>query len=272
MPKSKTYDQLGNRMKSYEAASAPILIDGTPKIIRLDGKAFHSWVKKAGCERPFDNRIMRCMIAAATALMKEIGGTARFAYIQSDECSIVLNDKLDVHTEPWFKNKLSKMLSVSSAIMSVEFTRHWNSIGPIGETHPSAYFDARVFQVPTIAEMHNAILWRQFDASKNSISMYAREYFSHKELHKKSGSDMQEMMWSQHGFNWNDAPTWTKRGVVIGKVQKHVSVDILHEMRTGSEGTIRSVWEPDWDIPLFNKDQDYLKNLFIGELEDEQLC
>lgn len=252
-------DPLGDRMKAYEVATNITLIKGTPKIIRLDGKAFHTWVKKAKCQQPFDDNLMYCMIAGATAVMQEIGGIARFAYLQSDECSIVLNDMLDIYTEPWFGNKVQKMVSVAAAIMSVNFTLNWGADDAF--FMPPAYFDSRVFQMPSLGEMHNAILWRQFDASKNSISQYARNMFSHKELYRKNGKEMQEMMFQKNGFNWNNAPTWTKRGVIIRKIKKPIQTVV-----DGKEVIVdRSFLEPDWEIPKFNENPDYLYNLFLPE-------
>lgn len=44
---------LGDRMKGYEKVSATKLISRMPVIIRLDGKAFHTYTSK--CDRPFDS-------------------------------------------------------------------------------------------------------------------------------------------------------------------------------------------------------------------------
>jgi len=115
---SNSKDDLGDRMKAYEAASSTVLINGTPKIIRLDGKAFHTWTKKVKTVQPYDKKLMDGMIYAATAVMDEMGGMARYAYIQSDECSIGLNDAMTIHTQPWFGNKIQKMVSVAASIMS----------------------------------------------------------------------------------------------------------------------------------------------------------
>lgn len=229
-------DQHGNRMKNYEEASRQVLIQGTPKILRLDGKAFHTFLKNA--KRPYDEYVMISMIEAAKCVMREIGGSARFAYIQSDECTIVINDKMTIYSEPWFANQIQKIVSIAASIMSVNFSSHYNVTKQYYDFKP-AYFDARFFQVPSIIEMHNCVLWRQFDASKNSISQYARYYFSHKDLQNKNGKEMQEMMMTEKGFNWNDAPTWTKRGVVIYRDEEMGIVE-------------------DWEIPKFNEQTTYL--------------
>jgi tRNA(His) 5'-end guanylyltransferase len=245
-------DPMGDRFKKYEACSSTILMKGAPTIIRLDGKAFHTWVKKAKCELPYDKSLINCMSRAAAAIMGEIGGIARFAYIQSDECSIVLNDSLNIHTDPWFGNKVQKITSVAASIMSVNFNIDWwGEDAPFGHL---AYFDARVFQVPSLSEMHNAILWRQFDASRNSVSQYAHQIFSQKELYKKSCAEMQEMMFQKTGFKWNDAPTWTKRGVIIRREEEGVTQPVGN----GYFGC-------DWEIPLFNEDPDYLMDMYLPE-------
>jgi len=257
-----TKDEMGNRFKAYEAASSMHLIPGTPKIIRLDGKAFHTFTK--GCEQPYDWGIMESMFKGAEAVMKEIGGSARLAYIQSDECSIVINDKPRIESSPWFDNNLVKMATVASSIMSVNFSFHYESLlkrkeqsaeawarKPDPRTFKPAYFDARIFQVPNIWEMHNAILWRQFDAIKNSKSQYARHYFSQKQVHGKNGAEKVNMMKEQYRFDWNTAPTWTKRGIVV---------------RRGLMGR----FEIDSEIPEFKIDKDYLAKLYEVPTEIEE--
>lgn len=295
MGKKQPKDPLGHRMKSFEAVSNFTLIPGTPKIIRLDGKAFHTFLKDA--EKPFDKQVMESMCYAAEQVMSEIGGSARFAYIQSDECSIVLNDKMKINSEPWFANKIQKMVSVAASIMSVSFSQKLHGLR--GDEFKPAFFDARVFELPNETEMYNAVLWRQFDAAKNSITMYASQYFSHKELHGKSGSNKQEMMWQKHRFNWNDAATWTKRGVVVRRTEEWTIIDRLQESperrvfpilvdnatQDDIENTLfrlkqkynekgvsftdndfdvikRSPLSIDWHIPMFNQDPDYIYNLY----------
>lgn len=248
---------LGDRMKKYEETSRTFLTNGVPKIIRLDGKAFHTFTR--GFEQPYDIVIMDSMIEAAKAVMKEIGGIARFAYIQSDECSICINDAITENSQPWYANQVQKMVSVSAAIMSVKFCQAIDAARSY-DAVTTAYFDSRVFQVPSIDEVLNNMIWRQQDATRNSISQWSRSMFSHKELQGKNSSEMQDMMMSK-GFNWNDAPTWTKRGVVVYKIP-------------GEQDGQRTVWVDDMEIPVFTKDRDYLKQLF-GEnknaISDDQL-
>lgn len=270
-------DELGERMKAHENVNRTYLTNGTPKVIRLDGCHFHTLL--SGAEKPYDLSVMVSMIKGATAVMKEIGGSARFAYIQSDEVTIGINDKLTVLSEPWFGNNVQKMVSVCSSIMSVNFTQAFNDPNtkvPLGiptKTEDSvvhlkpAYFDARVFQLPNVVELHNAVLWRQFDASKNSISQYARSYFSHGRLQGKNGSEMQDMMMNEHQFNWNNAPTWTKRGVLLYRIDRANKDAIVKANRnlTLIDGNI----VVDWGIPKFSENPDFLPKLF-SKTEDKE--
>ena len=77
-------------------------------------------------------------------------------------------------------------------------------------------FDARVFNIPK-EEVTNCIYWRQLDASRNSIQMVGQANFSHKELHCKTCSDIQDMLMEQKGINWNDFTTYQKRGTCVIK-------------------------------------------------------
>lgn len=268
-------DELGERIKSYENVNRTYLTNGTPKIIRLDGKSFHSFLRSA--QKPYDKVVMNSMIHGAKSVMKEIGGSARFTYIQSDEVTIGINDKLTILSEPWFGNNVQKMVSISASIMSVNFSYEYARLlayrraaeSPEGADRISeiayqpsnpAYFDSRVFQVPNVAELHNSVLWRQFDASKNSISQYARSHFSHSNLQNKNGSEMQDMMMTEKGFNWNDAPTWTKRGVLLYRVDRANKDAIVASNKNLEliEGNI----VVDWEIPKFSEQPDFLPKLF----------
>lgn len=242
---------LGDRMKAYELISRQTLMRGVPKVIRLDGKAFHTFTKQF--EQPFDRIIMDAMVNGAISVMKEMGGIARFAYIQSDECSIVINDMISENSQPWYDNQVQKMVSVSAAVMSVNFCEAV-SVGKPERRY--AYFDSRVFALPSEMEMTNNIIWRQQDATRNSISQWARSMLSHKELQGKSGPDMQDMMQAK-GFNWNNAPSWTKRGVVVYKVPGVVDGE-------------RTQWIVDDEIPVFTKVREYLLKLYQAPKEEQR--
>jgi tRNA(His) 5'-end guanylyltransferase len=137
------------------------------------------------------------------------------------------------------------------------------------ENFKLATFDARVFQIPYQEEVFNYFIWRQQDATRNSISSVAQTYFSSKELKGKKTNDMQDMLMLQKEINWNDFSPREKRGALIRKVEKKyvrkVSVPTSNDGKTYiiPEDSIytRNVWEADPETPIFSKDKDYLKML-----------
>lgn len=230
---------LGDRMKAYEAVTRQVLPRRTYTIVRVDGRAFHSYLR--GADKPFDQVFMNQMDHVATVLCEEMAG-AVLAYAQSDEISVLLTDFGSVHTEPWFGGSVQKMVSAAAATATAilnrdRFTDYSN--------FRLATFDARVFTVPSAVEVANYFIWRQRDAVRNSVSMAAQAAFSHKSLHGLNGNQMQERLWSEKGINWNDYPDGAKRGRVCQRASGIREVTFTHK-RSGEEQTIdamRSWWE-----------------------------
>jgi tRNA(His) 5'-end guanylyltransferase len=189
------------------------------------------------------------MDATAAFLCASIQG-AKFAYTQSDEISIIITDFDTNETDAWFDNNIQKMVSISASMATAKF----NELrGKRGLT-TLAMFDARVFQVPTVDEMINAMIFRQQDATRNSISMAAYHLLGDDATKNKSGAEKQEMIFQLKGVNWNDYKTKYKRGSVIRKVQ-------VEKTGPNGEKVIRNRWEADPEIPIFTQDKDYLRNL-----------
>lgn len=203
-------DPLGTRMKEqYENRTRYSLPRRTYTILRLDGKAFHTYTK--GLERPFDKDFSDAMCVATQALCNELQGV-KLGYTQSDEISLLLTDFDRIDTHAWFDGNIQKMASVAASIATVAFNANRNKQGYA----KPAYFDARVFTIPDQVEVMNYFIWRQKDCVRNSISMAAHSVYSHKELHNKNSADMQEMLF-QKGINWNDYDSRFKRGAISFK-------------------------------------------------------
>ena len=202
-------DQLGNRMKAYESQTCGIkLIPRIPVIARLDGKGFSKFTK--GLKRPYDERLSNLMVETTKYLVKETN--ANCGYSQSDEITLMwYTDKIE--SSIYFDGRLFKMLTDLSAMASVFFNRELPKYLP-EKAHLMPRFDCRVYNVPTLDEAVNSFLWRENDATKNSISMAAQSVYSHNELENKNGSDKQEMLF-QKGINWNDYPSFFKRGTYV---------------------------------------------------------
>lgn len=196
-------------MKEYEYITRTRLIPHMPTILRLDGKAFHTFTK--GMVRPFDDDLHSSMCyAMGEAISNDIQNSV-FAFTQSDEISILLKDFPNLNTEQWFGGIIQKICSISAASVSVYFNDYFRSLNDINQSKGLALFDCRVFQLPE-EEVVNYFIWRQRDATKNSIQLLGHSKFSHVRLQHKSGNDIQEMLLTEKDINWNDLDIWKKRG------------------------------------------------------------
>jgi len=235
-------DDIGNRMKAnYEDRTRFCLPRRSHTIIRIDGKAFHTYTR--GLSRPFDDGFIEDMNTTAAYLCKNIQG-AKFAYVQSDEISILLTDYDKLTTDAWFDNNIQKMASVSASMATRAFNEARlkrlicdegpHTVESVFIKMKWAEFDSRVFQIPEWTEVENYFIWRQQDCVRNSISSVAQSLYSHKELNGRNTTEMQEMIF-QKGQNWNDYEAKYKRGrgivkdsyfVVETKRRRWVSVEV----------------------------------------------
>ena len=260
------YDSLRDRMKGYENAYRQYLPNRLPIIIRIDGRAFHTFTR--GFSRPFDSVLMNTMQNTALKLCENIAG-CKLAYTQSDEINLLITNNDCIDTQPWFDNNLQKLVSLSASIATLAFNAHysvslanspeWNS-SAADDDHAkwvashlnavnSATFDARAFILPE-DEVCNYFIWRQQDAVRNSIQMVAQSLYSHKQLQNKNSNDLQEMIKAKD-VNWNDYATPCKRGTCVVRKEQEVN------------GVIRHKWEIDRNIPTFTKDRSYINNAFV---------
>lgn len=205
---------LGDRIKvNYEDRARHYLTRRMPVIVRVDGRAFHSWTR--GLPKPFSRHLMRVMVLAARDLADDMQGF-KACYIQSDEASFLLTDYDDLTTEAWFDYCKSKVESISAAVMTARFNLHW------GDGDKPAVFDGRAFNVPK-EEVSNYFLWRAKDWERNSLSMYCRAHFSAKQLHGKRRDDQHEMLHSI-GKNWTtDLTAQERNGTFLLRINGSVT-------------------------------------------------
>lgn len=236
---------LGDRMKGYESTSKSKLLRRTPVIIRLDGKAFHTWTRQLGAVdesldfEPYGN-VMHVLMRNATQYLMDNIQNAVLAYSQSDEISILLNDWKKLNTDQWFAGAVQKITSVSASMATAAFNDSVRE-NNLRTYLPLALFDARVFNVPK-EEVVNYFVWRQQDASRNSIQMLGQFYFSHKQMHGKNISQVQDMLMEEHSQNWNDIDTRKKRGFCVH-----------------GDGHY------DKEIPIFTQDRNYIERFLESE-------
>lgn len=247
-------DELGDRMKMYENAEAgrrlmPLL----PILARIDGRAFHSFTR--GMKRPYDEVYRTCMTDTTIELVKRTG--ALMGYTQSDEITLVWYQR-SPQSQIWFDGRVMKMTSQLAAQATLIFYRLICQRMPeYAGREPS--FDARVWNVPNKTEAANVFLWREWDATKNSLSMAVATHFSHKSLQSKNSKEKHDLLFSK-GINWNDYPVYFKRGTYVQRrtVSKPFSFEeikklpLKHAARKDPNLVIeRGVCEV-IDMPIFN--------------------
>ncbi len=248
-------DSLGDRMKEYyENIAKTKLTRRTPVIIRIDGKAFHTFTR--GFKKPFDPIMVKTMQDTMKFLCENIQGCV-LGYTQSDEITLVLVDYQELTTSAWFDYAVQKVCSVSASMATLAFNKaYYENIAEMTDSEEDfkmyarklnkAMFDSRCFSIPK-EEVTNCVFWRQLDAERNSILSVGQANFSQKELQGKSCKDVVEMLETQKKIIWGNLPTTLKRG----------SCCIKRDNK----------WVIDDNIPRFkDDDRAYVDNLiYVGE-------
>ena len=283
-------DELGIRMKTYyEQIPKTKLMRRTPVAIRIDGKAFHTFTK--GFQKPFDEILIKSMQNTMKYLCEHIQGCV-LGYTQSDEITLILVDYKNLNSDAWFDYEVQKMCSIAASMATMAFNRefekridnfeldHLIELGGYIEydcdanrklaevyynaAEKGAMFDARVFNIPK-EEVTNLIYWRQLDATRNSIQMVGQANFSHKQLHGKSCNMIQDMLLTEKDINWNDFPTYQKRGSCCVKTETTITGATVFENGEVETNTIeRPHWIIDTEIPIFKgEDRQYIDKLIF---------
>lgn len=193
----------------------------------------------------FDNEVQKmCSISASMATMW-------FAKM-FEKCVVDFNRKMDVRKTPindeqfideyYFPDDVLEEYGIKDNETALGIAKKYKAACEKG-----AMFDSRVFNIPK-EEVCNLLIWRQQDATRNSIEMLGRAYFSDKELFKKNCSNIQDMLMEQHGVNWNNIPARFKRGLCCSRVVNEFPCIANHRP-----------WFVDDNIPVFTQDRDYVE-------------
>jgi len=202
-------------MRVFEQFSTPIINPNSYFVVRVDGRSFHTEVKKLGMDRPFDRELREAMIVAAKEVMSDFRPV--FAYTESDECSFLFDKTWDK-----FDRRAEKIATLISSKMSVAFFRFfWTRYGKLS-TLPT--FDARVIPLPSLHEVVRYYRWRQMDSHRNAISTYCfwklvqsgvKERQAAALLDGKKDSFKNELLFSKFNINYNKVSNWEKKGTMI---------------------------------------------------------
>ena len=246
---SVTKDSIGDRMKNqYENRTRYCLPRRTYTIIRVDGKAFHTYTR--GAEKPYDYGLMADMDTAACELASGMMG-CQFGYGQSDEYSFLLTDFAMENTELWFDGNIQKMASVAASTFATAFDRAriYRCREILVAWPPPPAFDARVFTIPDRTEVENYFIWRQQDATRNAILMAGYAQFSPKQMHGINVNEVQEKLFTEKAINFNEYPANAKRGRVVWREN--------YEIEQDGAWAQRSRWSVDCEMPILTQDRDY---------------
>ena len=283
---------LANRMKEfYETIPKTKLMRRCPVVVRLDMRTGHTFCR--GFERPFDEVFIKSMQETAKYMCENVQGCV-LSYQQSDEISLILVDYKKLNSSAFFDYEVQKVCSITASMATMAFNKYFSinmdnwgydnmpgwidggtneKINPqlkklcdsyIAANEKGAMFDSRCLNIPK-EEVTNYIYWRQLDASRNSVQMVGQANFSDKELHKKTTNQIQDMLMTQKGINWNYFPTYQKRGsccikevYYVGKNGEEVPVEDFNK----DDVTKRSRWIIDEDIPIFKGEcRQYIERL-----------
>lgn len=233
LTRSDRRDSAGDTFKAAERALRTTLTPGLPAIIRLDGRAFHSYCR--GLERPYDVQFMDDMDQTAATLAQQVDGV-RLAYVQSDEISLLLTDHVGDAVQGFmFGGQTQKLVSICAAIAAT--TMNIRRLG--AATDKVALFDARAFSLPDDAAVQRYFQWRQQDAATNSLSMLASAHISHKQLLGVPTGERARLLRGL-GVEPGDLPAGFTRGRVIQRapVQKQTT---FTDRRSGTQRTVEFV-------------------------------
>ena len=285
---------LADRMKSYEKQSRSLIDPTHYIIIRVDGKAFHTYTKNM--QKPWDDGLVDNMVETTKYLCENVP-TCVFGYTQSDEISLILKPS----PQPYFNGQVQKIVSIVASMATAKFTQsrivteYKNvvyqedcdvssiAIRDFIEGVDLAHFDARILGIELQNEVVRYFIWRQRDAIRNSIQMLASYYFTQKEMHKLNTDILRGMISARvcDGFTaWEDIDISKQRGTGVLKhtelwqrndnpLAPYTGTYIKDVTNEGGETCCtdtmkkqgfytRKKWKIDLNIPIFEENWDYI--------------
>lgn len=268
---SKT-DELGKRMKAYEGVATKKLVKKLPVIIRVDGRAFHTFTRKLN--KPFDDLLMDAMEYTLQYLCRNVTGCV-LGYMQSDEISLLVQDYKNEETQAWFEYRVDKLCSIVASMATFAFNRAFENyttdlydycatseqlfeenkdrINVLLECcDRGAIFDARAFTLP-FEEVTNYFYWRQADAMRNSVEMVGHANFSAKELHKVNTTGIKRML-LEKAIDYGKITIPKQRGICCIKTK-------IPSFAPDGRAIMRTTWVNDINIPVFKGDgREYIES------------
>lgn len=199
-------------MKRHEVFSNNEVPPNSFFAIRVDGRNFHTEVKRLGLERPLDRKLRDAIVEASIEVMKDFG--IDYAYTESDEVTFIFTNK---YTN--YLRRAEKLATLVASKMSVSFNR----TELIRNSQISPIFDGRVLVLPTQEDVERCLKWRLYDSKRNCISTYCfwtlvkkgvKEGSAQKMLNGKKDSEKKAIL-KGHDIDYSDCKDWEKFGTII---------------------------------------------------------
>ncbi|WP_425400786.1 tRNA(His) guanylyltransferase Thg1 family protein [Aeoliella sp.] len=247
------FDELDSKIRVFETAHDYCVLPGIYMVARLDGRSFTRLTKEVhDFESPFDERFRNAMVQAVEHLMN-CGFRVTYGYTQSDEISLLLD-----RNENTFGRKTRKMNSVLAGEASAKFSLLLGGV---------ACFDCRFSQLPTKGDVVDYFRWRSEDAHRNALNAHCYwalrkegqdAHHANEALMKLSVADKNELLF-QRGVNFNDLPSWRKRG--IGVVWERHEKEAVNQKTGQPVTTTRRRLKPVFDLPMRDEYSDFVASL-----------
>lgn len=246
-----------DRQNSYELAYDYKITNHLPIIIHLNGRNFGRLTKSL--ERPYSPTLLNIFGNTIFQSILEIEG-AIFGFQYSDNFIFILRNDRSSEDQPWFQNKIQKIVSVSSSIVSVNFFK--NVLASDIELNGDPIFDSKVFSLPSLNEVINNLILKQKLCIQNSIFRAAQTELSNqygkekaiKILYGKKINEKLELLHTEFGINYEEYyPAAFRLGQAVYKIPIII--------KTKEEEISRNKWILDAELPDFLSDRNFLSNI-----------
>lgn len=255
------FDEFDTKMRVYETTHDYSVLPNIYTVARLDGRNFTRLTKETHqFKAPFDEQFRDYMLATIEHLMT-CGFKIIYGYTQSDEISLLL----DI-SDNTFSRKIRKLNSVLAGEASAKFSLLLQDMG---------CFDCRISQLPNIELVVDYFRWRQQDAYRNSLSAHCywclrREGKSARKatsiMKGMSQAEKHELLF-QHGINFNNLPSWQKRGVGV-YWQEYSKKG--YNPKTGENTLVnRQKIELNLEIPMKDEYSDFIRHIILHSLPED---
>jgi tRNA(His) guanylyltransferase len=257
------FDDLDSKMRVFETAHDLCVLPGIFMVARIDGRSFTRLTKDVHAfEAPFDVRFRDYMVETVRHLMADCGFRAVYGYTQSDEISILFH-----RDEDSFGRKLRKFDSVLAGEASARFSLLLGAL---------AAFDCRISQLPTMPLVVDYFRWRNEDAHRNALNAHC--YWALRKsgesvraaterLLRLSVADKNELLYQLANINFNDVPSWQKRGVGLywEEYQKEAMNPKTNQMVLANRRRLKV----DMDLPMKDIYSEFIEQLLKKEHSEQ---